>query len=254
MLLLNHAFEVELHVVAQVVEAELVVSAIGDVGSVGFFALGIVHLVLDAADGKTEKLVDLAHPFGIATREVVVDGHHMAAASRQGVERHRQGRRQGLALPSAHFRNPSLVEHDTAHELYVEMPHAQRSLARLTDQCEDLLELGVEDALHQHAALAGVLRKVFRCRPYPVRNDRKTAAQLGIVKRLDLSLPGVDRLDDRFHALDVLLVLSAENDTHDFFDEIHPLHLAGSQNAGATPGAIALSQYRRQRRRRLSGD
>jgi len=159
---LHHPFEIELHVVAQVVEAELVVGAIGDVGSIGFLALEIVHLVLDAADGKSEEFVNLAHPLGIATREVIVDRHHMNATPGQRVERHRQGRRQSLALPGAHLRDPSLVKHQTTHELNIKMTHTQRPSARLTDQGEDLLELRVKDALHQHAAFAGILWKVFR--------------------------------------------------------------------------------------------
>ena len=42
--------ELELHVVAEVVEAELVVRAVGDVGGVGDLALGVVQVVLDDAD------------------------------------------------------------------------------------------------------------------------------------------------------------------------------------------------------------
>jgi len=173
---LHHPFEIELHVVAQVVEAELVVGAVGDVGSVRFLALGIVHLVLDATNGEPEELIDPAHPIGIATREVVVDCDHMAAASRQSVERDRQGRRQGLALPGAHLRDPSFVEDQAAHELNVEMTHTQRPLARLTDQCKDLLELWIEEALDEHAAFARILWKIVRRRLHPIPDGYETAA------------------------------------------------------------------------------
>ncbi len=176
MLPLHHPFEIELHVVAQVVEAELIVGAVCDIGSVGFLTLEIVHLVLDATDGEPEKLVNLAHPLGIAARQVIVDGDDMDAASHQSVKRHRQGRRQSFALPGAHLRDPSLMEHQTAHELNVEMTHTQRPLARLTDQRKDLLELRIEDALDEHAALARLLRKVFRRRLYPFPDGQKTAA------------------------------------------------------------------------------
>ena len=86
------------HVVAQVVEAELVVGAVGDVGGVGLLAVTGRRLrqalvfgdsqsgskrkalvVLDAADGQAEGVVDLAHPLGVALGQVVVDGNDVDA-------------------------------------------------------------------------------------------------------------------------------------------------------------------------------
>jgi hypothetical protein len=54
------------HIVAQIVEAEFVVGAIGDVGGVGLPALVVVEAMHDHADAHAEEAVDLAHPFGIA--------------------------------------------------------------------------------------------------------------------------------------------------------------------------------------------
>ena len=86
------------HVVAQVVEAELVVRAVGDVGGVSLSALHaaqVVHaalgrlrfrveeiggLVLQDAHGRAEEVIELPHPLGVASREVVVDGNDMHAA------------------------------------------------------------------------------------------------------------------------------------------------------------------------------
>ena len=45
--------QLELHVVAQVVEAELVVRPVGDVGGVGLLPLGVVQIVLDDADASS---------------------------------------------------------------------------------------------------------------------------------------------------------------------------------------------------------
>ena len=63
---LDHLVHVHLHVVAQVVEAELVVGAVGDVAGVGRLALLVVEPVDDVADGEAEELVDLPHPLGVA--------------------------------------------------------------------------------------------------------------------------------------------------------------------------------------------
>ena len=78
----------ELHVVAQVVEAELVVRDVGDVGAVGGAARGVVEVVQDHAHLEAEEAVHLAHPLGVAAREVVVDGDDVHACPRA-----RSGRR-----------------------------------------------------------------------------------------------------------------------------------------------------------------
>jgi hypothetical protein len=49
------------HVVAQVVESELVVGAVRDIALVLEPTVGRIHLVLDAPDRESEELVDLAH-------------------------------------------------------------------------------------------------------------------------------------------------------------------------------------------------
>src|SRR5712675_1812259 len=69
---LGHGVQPVLHVVAQVVEAQLVVGAVGDVAGVGRLAFLVAQLVNDHADAETEELVDLAHPLGVALGEIVV--------------------------------------------------------------------------------------------------------------------------------------------------------------------------------------
>ena len=53
---LHAILDFELHVVAQVVEAEFVIGAVGDVGGVGLAALVVVEVVDDDADGEAEEL------------------------------------------------------------------------------------------------------------------------------------------------------------------------------------------------------
>src|SRR5258707_426843 len=71
---LDHLLQAEFHVVAQIVEAELVVRAVGHVGAVLVAALVVLDPVHDAADAQAEEAVDLPHPFAVASRQVVVDG------------------------------------------------------------------------------------------------------------------------------------------------------------------------------------
>jgi len=78
---LHAILQIELHVVAQVVEAELVVRTVGDVGGVGGTALFVVEVMHDHADGQAEEAVELAHPFRVALGQVVVDCDHVHPAS-----------------------------------------------------------------------------------------------------------------------------------------------------------------------------
>ena len=59
---LHHRGEVELHVVAEVVEPELVVGAVCDIRAVGDLSLCVGQLVLNDADAHAQKPVDAPHP------------------------------------------------------------------------------------------------------------------------------------------------------------------------------------------------
>ena len=133
---LRHVLEPVLHVVAQIVEAELVVGAVSDVGIVLALALLVVEAVHDDADGEPEEFVDLPHPFGVALGEIVVDGDDVNAAAGERVEIDRKGGDQGLAFAGLHFRDAALVQHHAADELNVEVALAERALAGLAHRGE----------------------------------------------------------------------------------------------------------------------
>ena len=80
---------------------------------------------------KPEEAVDLAHPFGVALGEVVVDGDHVHAAAGERVEIDRERRDQRLALAGLHLGDAALVQDHAADELHVEVPLADRALGRL---------------------------------------------------------------------------------------------------------------------------
>ena len=175
---LDHLVELELHVVAEIVEAELVVGAVGDVRRVGGVALGVGQPVHDAADGEPEKFVDLAHPGGIAPGQVIVHRDHVDALARERVEIDRQRRDQRLALAGLHLGDHAPVEHDPAHELDVVMALAQRALRRLANGGEGVMQQVVE-RLAPFQALA---------QPAGPRLERLVG------QRLDLGFERVDRL------------------------------------------------------------
>ena len=52
---LDHFLDTEIHIVAQIVETEFVIGAVGNVAGIGGLAFGIVETVGDAADGQAEE-------------------------------------------------------------------------------------------------------------------------------------------------------------------------------------------------------
>ncbi len=195
------------HVVAQVVEAELVVGAVGDVAGVGGAALREVHGVLDAADRQTEGREDLPHPLAVALREVVVHRDQVDAAPGQRVQVDGQRRDEGLALAGRHLRDLALVEDDRPRKLHVEGDHvpgdrepanvprlAAETPADLLDHGERFGDEGVELLSFREARpeLGGLPRQRF------------------VGETLEPLELGVDLVDERPHPLDVALVFASD--------------------------------------------
>ncbi len=187
---LHHALLVGDHVVAQVVEAELVVGAVGDVRGVGGLALGGVEVVDDQAHRKPQEAVHLAHPLGLELGQVVVDGDHVHALAGQRVQDRREGGGERLALAGAHLRDAALVQHDRADELHVERPLAQHPHARLAYQ-----RVGLRQQPVKVRAALGLLPKLRDARAH------------GVVGQLvDLALQGVDLVHGLAQPFDFALV------------------------------------------------
>ena len=121
------------HVVAQVVEAELVVGAVGDVGVVLLAALRRLLVGDDAADVHAEEAVDTTHQLALVARQVVVDRDHVHALAFECVQVARERRDQGLAFTGLHFGDIAPVQGRATHELHIEVTLSQSALRHLTD-------------------------------------------------------------------------------------------------------------------------
>ena len=121
---LDQVLEAYGHVVAQVIETELIVGSECDVAVVGLAPLGGVGVMLvDAVHGKAMELVQGAHPLGVTLGEVVIDGDHVDSLACEGVEEYGKGSYEGLSLTGRHLGDLSLVEDNAADELHVVVDH-----------------------------------------------------------------------------------------------------------------------------------
>ena len=117
----------ELHVVAEVVEAKLIVLAVGNVGEVRAALLLLAHAVVHAANVEAEEPMNPAHRLSVTLSEIVVDGDDVHALAGQGVQVLRQRCDQSLSFTGSHLGDHVLVQDGAADELHVEVPHSQNA-------------------------------------------------------------------------------------------------------------------------------
>ena len=192
------------HVVAQVVEAELVVGPVRDVLEVLGAPLLGVHRRQDDAGLEPEGAVDATHQLGLVLREVVVDRDDVDALALDGIEVRRERRDEGLALTGLHLGDIALVQGGPTHQLDVEVPLADRATTRLAHGGEGLRE----DVVERLAVTQ------------PLAEDICLGAQLGIGELLEVLLDGVDLGGDAFEPLDGAALSSAE----DALDDLHEMN------------------------------
>ena len=126
------------HVVAQVVEAEFVVRAVGDIHRILPAALSGGLTGQDAARGQPQEAVNASHEIGLVLGEIIVDGHDVHALVRQRPQVGGHGGHQRLALAGLHLGDIAQMEGGAAHDLDVEGTHAQHPVGGLAHGGEGL--------------------------------------------------------------------------------------------------------------------
>jgi hypothetical protein len=191
------------HVVAEVVEAELRVRAVRDVGVVRGLALVEGHHVADEGRPHAEGLVDRAHPLGVALGQVVVHRHEVDVPARERVQVERHGGDERLSFAGLHLGDVALVEHHRAHELDVERAQPESALRRFADGRERL-----EDELVE---LLAVLEPLLELGGLPlellVRKRLEAGLERGDVVRLFGELLEAPALADPQEFLECSVVL-----------------------------------------------
>ena len=132
------------HVVAQVVEAKLVVRTVGDVRGILLAALVRLHRGENHAAFHTQETEHAAHEVRLVLGQVVVHGHDVHALAAQSVQVCGQGRDEGLALTGLHFGNVTQVQCCAAHNLDVVVTLAQGTLGCFANHREGLRQQDVE--------------------------------------------------------------------------------------------------------------
>ncbi len=182
------------HVVAQVVEPELVVGDVGDITVVLLSPLVRLHRLQDASDGEAEEAVDGTHPLRVTVCQVVVDRDDADALALKRVEVGRQCADEGFSFTGFHFRYAALVKDDAADQLDPEMLHPQRPPCRLAADREGFREQVVERLATRE----------------PLLKIRGLRLKLRVRERHHLRPQALDPVDDRLDALQLMVAVCPE--------------------------------------------
>src|SRR5664280_629253 len=134
--LLKHAVFRSGHMISQVVEAELVICTIGDVGCVCSSTLFRRAVVLKEADRHAKEFIDRPHPGPITLGQVIVDGNKVPSMTHNGVEVQGTGGHERLPFAGLHLRDIAKVERDTSKELFGEELQPYETASRFSYQRE----------------------------------------------------------------------------------------------------------------------
>ena len=210
--------EIVLHVVAQIVEAEFVVRAVGDVRAIGRAPLGVAQIVDDDADRQPQRAVDRAHPFRVAPRQVIVHRDDVHAAAGERIQERGKRGDERLAFARLHLGDFAFVQHDAADQLHVEMAHAELAAARFAHQREGRHQRRFQRLLAPLLEFGIVERKVAEALLHLRPELRRLLQKLGVAQLLVFRRQRVDRVHQRLNLLEVALVLGADEPGDDPVD------------------------------------
>ena len=126
------------HVVAQVIEAKLVVCPVGDIRGILLAALLWRLTSEDTAGGETKEAMNTAHQLRLVRGQVVIHRDHVDALARQRVEVGRQRSHERLSFAGLHLRDVAQVKSRATHDLDIVRTQANRALRRLPHRRKSL--------------------------------------------------------------------------------------------------------------------
>ena len=204
---LHAILQIVLHVVAQIIEPEFVVRAVGDVRAVGGAPLRVIQIVDDHAHRQPQHLVNRAHPLRVAPGQIIVHRDDVHAFARQRIQVSGKRGDERLSFARLHLGDFALVQHDSADQLHVEMPHPQRAPSRFAHQRKRGRHRRLERLLQASLVIGIVALDAFEPLLHFRPQRERRAGDLLVGQLLHFRLERVDRFHQRLDPLHVALVL-----------------------------------------------
>ena len=206
--------------IAQVIEPELVVGAVGDVAGVVRPLLGrlLFEAGDDEADVESQPLVNSPHPLCVESCEVIVDRDEVNALATETVEIRRQRADQGLALARFHLGYPAEVQCRATHQLNVEVTLPDHTCCRLAHNRE-----GFDEQIFE--ALAAL---------YAPAKFGRLGLQCFVAERAHLSGECVDVGNQAFEGLQLLTFTGSEDAIEDAHAGMQPTGGGGADLGNAS--------------------
>ena len=134
----HHLLFVDRHIITKIVKTQLIVRHIGDITVISLFPLLRGHGIKHHSYGQPQKLMDLSHPLRITLSQIVIDRDDVDSLAIQRIQICRRCGYQSLSFTGPHLRDSSLMQHDTADQLYREMLHIQSPARRFPNRSKCL--------------------------------------------------------------------------------------------------------------------
>ena len=191
----NQLLLVDDHIVSQVVKAQFIIRHISDI--LGIFRTPFLgfHAVEHAAHFQPQELMYRPHPGSVTAGQVIIDGNNMHTLAFQRVQVCRKRGNQRLTFTCLHLGNTSLMQNNTAHQLYAEGFHVQHPSGRLTDY-----SIGLRKQIIQRLALRKAILELLRL-----------ASKRLIRKLHHLGPQGFDSVHQRFDPLQLPFTVRPKN-------------------------------------------
>ena len=134
--------DIDHQLIAQHIESDFIDRRVGDIALVGGAAFLAGRIGRDPPHGQTHGLDQRTHPLGVATGQVVVDGHHMDIAAGQRVTGGGDRPGECLTLAGTHLNDVAGHHAQRPEQLDVEGTQAGGALGGLASNGQELRGVG----------------------------------------------------------------------------------------------------------------
>jgi hypothetical protein len=159
---LDHLSSGELHVVTEIVESELVVLSVRNIGLIRGATRLLTNTVVHATNREPKEGMNAAHPLSVTSSKVIVHRYNVYTFPRKRVQVGRKGSYESFTLSGSHLGDHLIVKDRTADKLNIEMAHANNAPTRLSNNGERVRKKTVKRLAEIYPLLkaSGLITKV----------------------------------------------------------------------------------------------